>query len=201
MCYYLNSQLGGTSEPLSVDTLHDLFFLHERGTHAGVQAIWLSWGSSLAPVICGFLIEKKGWRWYHWLTTIMAGANMILIFFLVPETQYRRDLHEALDSVGADEEDMDQSPAEMSQSEEMKPEAQHKNAERVVSRSVPLPKRSFAQELKPWSPVQKDVNLLGSFVRPWATWCYPSVVWSVMSFSIHVCGYVFLLDLPLPDLY
>src|SRR6201999_2311707 len=47
-------------------------------------------------------------------------------------------------------------------------------------------KKSYLEELQPWSPGQKEVNLLGSFLRPWATWCYPSIVWSVFSFSIHV---------------
>ena len=98
-----NNQQRVQATPLSVSTLNDIFFLHERGTQAGVQAIWLSWGSSLAPVICGFLIQDKGWRWYHWLVSIMAGVDMILIFFFVPETQYPRDLHKSIDAAGVSE--------------------------------------------------------------------------------------------------
>src|SRR6266536_1412264 len=89
---------GGTSEPLSIATLNDLFFLHERGTPTGMQALALSIGNSSAPIVCGFLIQSQGWRWYHLLVSILAGINLLLIFFLVPETEYRRDLHQSMDS-------------------------------------------------------------------------------------------------------
>ncbi|KIW12694.1 hypothetical protein PV08_09972 [Exophiala spinifera] len=195
---FFASWASGTSEPLSVGTLHDIFFLHERGTQAGVQSIWLSLGSSLAPPICGFLIQDKGWRWYHWLVSILAGADLILLFFVVPETQYNRDMQSSLGAVGAEKENNGRSidtppetvdPKIMSGPEVEMLEAQSSTISRVK------PKKTYKEELKPWSPVNKEVNLVGSFLRPWATWCYPSVVWSVLSFSIHVTCVVVLISL------
>lgn len=67
------------------------------------KVIWLSFGASCAPVISGFLVKAKGWRWFHWLTAILAGANMIASILFLPETQYSRDLYKAMDvSVEAD---------------------------------------------------------------------------------------------------
>lgn len=76
--------LGGVSGPLSLASLNDLFFLHERGTQSGIQALSLSIGNAVAPVVSGFLIESKGWRWYHWLVVILAGVKWLLIFFSLP---------------------------------------------------------------------------------------------------------------------
>ncbi|KAK5043067.1 hypothetical protein LTR13_000838 [Exophiala sideris] len=190
---FFASWAAGTSEPLSVDSLHDLFFLHERGTQAGVQAIWLSWGSSLAPVVCGYLIEAKGWRWYHWLVSIMAGANLLLIIFLVPETQYHRDLHKALDSVAVDAND--EAITESPPSDVVETKSETGTMERLETRSAMVPQKTFSDGLKPWSPGRKDVKLLGSYIRPWETWAYPSVVWSVFSFSIHVTCVVVLITM------
>jgi hypothetical protein len=61
----------------------------------------LSFGNLIAPIVCGFLIQSEGWRWYEWVVSILAGANLLLIFFLAPETDYKRDLHKSIDSTGA----------------------------------------------------------------------------------------------------
>lgn len=120
----------------------------------------------------------------------MAGADFILIFFLVPETQYKRDLHSALDAAGVDEDNDLADGQTGSPSEMVEPKSGSETLERLETQRpagpATLPKKSYWQELTPWSPVRRDVNLLGSFCRPWATWCYPSVVWAVFSFSIHV---------------
>src|SRR5258707_14349075 len=95
------------SEPLSLASLNDLFFLHERGTQNGIQALSLSIGNAVAPIVSGFLIQSKGWRWYHWLVVILAGVNWLLIFFLYPETAYARDLHKSMDAAAVSRADVE----------------------------------------------------------------------------------------------
>ncbi|KAH8816701.1 major facilitator superfamily domain-containing protein [Xylogone sp. PMI_703] len=187
----------GTSEPLSVSSLNDLFFLHERGTQAGVQSIWLCWGSSFAPVICGFLIQSKGWRWYHWLVSILAGFNLILIVLFVPETQYRRDLHKSLDVAFADSQsvgtDFDKSTGKVLEQIEDKTVVDRSRTLETTTQTAE--KKTLLQQMKPWSPINRDVSLLASFIRPWSLWAYPSMVWGVMAFSIHVSCVVVLISL------
>jgi MFS family permease len=169
----------------------DLFFLHERGAQTGVQAVWLSLGSSLAPVISGYLIQGAGWRWFQWLTAILGGVNVILIFFLTPETSYPRDLHQALDVAGVAEhsDEVPEHKTENTTSHFPDSKPATNVVESLSASNMPtIAKRSYVTELIPWSPVQKDVNLVGVFVRPWATWAYPSVIWAVLSFSIHICA-------------
>jgi hypothetical protein len=117
----------------------------------------------------------------------MAGIDLILIFLLVPETQYQRDLHKALDSVGVEANSEPSTHTPPSAPSDIDDKFGNKTtAEFVETRSPTVSKKTYLQELVPWSPVHKDVNVIASFLRPWTTWCYPSVVWSVLSFSIHI---------------
>jgi MFS family permease len=195
----LNLSIGGTSEPLSVDTLNELFFLHERGTQAGVQGIWLSFGASFAPVISGFLIKARGWRWFHWLTAILSGINVITIFFCLPETQYPRDLHKAMDVAVAGD-FVEHVPQRSTKTEAAISEVEGANVVKLTTTAESNPQRNYTkktslQDIKPWSPLNKDASLIGAFVRPWALWAYASVAWACLSFSIHVSAYVSFLSL------
>jgi MFS family permease len=186
----LASVSAGISEPISVSTVNDLFFLHERGTQNGVQSIFLSMGASISPVITGFLIQSKGWRWYHWLLSILAGFDLLWIFFCTSETRYHRDFHQALDVAGAHEntdqpggDDNHVTKVELSHEEGNKSKD---NTDREAIAPIVPKKRTYLQELKPWSPLVKDANELAAFLRAWATWSYLSVVWVVLSWSLHV---------------
>jgi MFS family permease len=182
--------LAGTSEPLCVDTINDLFFLHERGTQTGVQGLWLCFGATLAPVAGGFLIAAKGWRWFHWVLAIFTGVNALLIFLFVPETQCRRDLHKSLDvTMAEDSENVTEVADFNGKSDVTETEGglvrEQTTTNQSATQSVYV-KRTFWQDLKPWSGVRKDVSLFGAFTRPWALFSYVSVIWNVMAFSIHI---------------
>ncbi|KAI1270851.1 major facilitator superfamily transporter [Xylaria sp. FL0933] len=43
-------------------------------------------GPLLAPIISGFCSTTIGWRWTFWIALIYAGATLIPVFFLLPET-------------------------------------------------------------------------------------------------------------------
>jgi hypothetical protein len=134
----------------------------------------------MAPVVCGYLIQSAGWRWYHWLVTILAGIDVVLIFLFSPETQYLRNLHSSMDITHAIDD-------VSFQSEE--PEQEKVETSRTVSSVNPsptYPKNTFWQELKPWSPANPEVNLIGAFIRPWTAWAFPSMIWGVLAFSLNV---------------
>lgn len=173
------------SEPLSLASLNDLFFLHERGTQNGIQALSLSIGNAVAPIVSGFLIESKGWRWYHWLVVILAGVNWLLIFFLYPETAYSRDLHKSLDAAavldhGNGDADAEQSGAN-TQTESKAEVVTVENCD-----PTPVAGKPFLQGLVPWSGVWKENNLLAAYMRPWVVWAYLSFVWGAVAFALHV---------------
>jgi len=146
----------------------------------------------MAPVICGFLIQSKGWRWFHWLVSILASVNVLLIFFLVPETQYRRDLHKSMDSTAAGGDglgDLENSPSSGHSDEDNEIKTNVVNVETTASSAITRPeptRKTHLEEIKPWSGVRRDTSLLAAYIRPWAMWTYPSMVWAVFAFSLHV---------------
>lgn len=52
-------------------------------------AIWVaaaSMGPALGPVMGGFAVEAKTWRWPMWIQVWLCGPVLILMFFCMPET-------------------------------------------------------------------------------------------------------------------
>lgn len=56
-----------------------------------VYAAFLSGGSQIGPVIAGYLIQARGWRWFFILCSIIAAVNLVTTIFMLPETIYERD--------------------------------------------------------------------------------------------------------------
>jgi MFS family permease len=56
-----------------------------------VYAGFLSGGSQIGPVIAGYLIQARGWRWFFILCAIIAAVNFITTIFFLPETIYERE--------------------------------------------------------------------------------------------------------------
>jgi len=180
----MNPSAGGVSEPLSIATLNDLFFLHERGTWAGAQALSLSIGNSLAPIVSGFLIQARGWRSYHWLVSGLCGLNWLLIAFLYPETAYVRDLHNSMDATGVNSESDEPETSTFDFGDQKSTAVEREtNASSPVDR---IPKKTYFEELKPWSTPRKDVSLWGAYLRPWAIFRLPTFTWVILAYSLHV---------------
>ncbi|KFY82891.1 hypothetical protein V498_08409, partial [Pseudogymnoascus sp. VKM F-4517 (FW-2822)] len=59
-----------------------------------IFSICLAGGSQVGPMIAGFLITARGWRWFFILCTILIAVNLVLILFFFPETNYRRVLYD-----------------------------------------------------------------------------------------------------------
>ena len=66
----------------------DLFYERNYSSAMAIYAAFLSGGSQIGPVIAGYLIEAKGWRWFFILCAIIAAVNLITTVFLLPETLY-----------------------------------------------------------------------------------------------------------------
>ena len=165
-----------------MDIIKDLFFLHERGLQSGVLGMAFILFSTLPPLVCGFLIEARGWPWYHWLVSIIAGVDLVCIIFFVPETRYRRDLHHALDEAAVSVENVDVTPLSK---EGLEPHVSHLEQQQTFGSAVA---KSYVQQLRPWSGMDPD-SLLYSFIRPWLFLAFPAIIWTILSFAIHVARY------------
>lgn len=71
-------------------------------TAMAIFSIFLAGGSQVGPMIAGFLIGARGWRWFFILCAILVALNLVLILFFFPETNYRRVLYEGETAQEAD---------------------------------------------------------------------------------------------------
>lgn len=69
-----------------------MFFERYYATAMALFSLFLTAGSQVGPVISGFLIGAKGWRWFFILCAILNAVNLVMTFFLLPETNYRQAL-------------------------------------------------------------------------------------------------------------
>ena len=95
----LNSLLGarifasfaaGSIESLGPSIIADMFFERYFATAMALFSLFLTAGSQVGPVIAGYLIFDKGWRWFFKLCAILNGINFFFCLFFLPETTYRR---------------------------------------------------------------------------------------------------------------
>lgn len=56
------------------------------------------------------------------------------------------------------------------------------------------PKKTFLQELKPWSGVHPTTSFVNFFIRPWPLIVYPAVIYSFISYSFSMIWGVCVLD-------
>jgi hypothetical protein len=97
------------------------------------------------------------------VTSIPTGLNLIAIFLFFPETQYLRD--NPVDTLGVGE-------------------AANKIETSTEVAELPIrAKKTFLQELKPWSPINRLVNPLQLFLSPLPLIIYPACIFGFLAYS------------------
>ncbi|KAH6995108.1 major facilitator superfamily domain-containing protein [Ilyonectria destructans] len=91
-CRMVIGLAAGQSEALVPMITQEIFFLHERGRSLMIQqtiqvvltSVWVLFASPIAGAITP--------EWWYGLGAILSGVQLVLAFFLVPETKYDRTL-------------------------------------------------------------------------------------------------------------
>jgi hypothetical protein len=104
---------------------------------------------------------------------IFAGADAIALFFFFPETQYFRESEDST-QVAA--------PTEKGPTTSEEPES--------VSSHSDIPKKSYLQQLTPWSGINpgiaKNTSFFNLLVRSWPMVVYPAVIYSFLTFAFNL---------------
>ncbi|GKZ69012.1 hypothetical protein AnigIFM60653_011659 [Aspergillus niger] len=87
----------GSIESLGPSILADMFYERNYSSAMAIYALFLSAGSQVGPLIAGYLVAARGWRWFFILCLIVAAVNLVTTFFFLPETLYERGPEEQLD--------------------------------------------------------------------------------------------------------
>ncbi|KAK1757810.1 protein HOL1 [Echria macrotheca] len=175
---------GSSTEALGASIVNDLYFLHERGAKMGIYMNFISGGNSIGPLICGFIVNSLSWRWHKWIAVILTAINFLTVVFFVPETRYFRDenqnvagsaINSSREEVAAS--DMEKNTATAKDRPDSGPES---------PTLAPVPKKTWLQELNPWSGVAPDTNLFKIFVRPLPMFVYPCVIYSFLGYAVSL---------------
>ncbi len=87
-----------TANVLAIIT--DVFPAGKRGTAMGVQAILISGGASMGPIIGGFLVTHFGWQSVFLVNVPIGIVASIMGFFILPQLKSNRAM-EPIDWVGS----------------------------------------------------------------------------------------------------
>lgn len=147
---------------------------------------------NLSPIISGYVADKYGWRTNFRIMIAFTAVALLLIFFAVPETSYKRpavfetDISSTADLPITEEDptadviapakehgsDVSTPPAD----EEKSPmEMQHDNSP-----------RSYWQELLPMRGLETKDNPLVLLARFFTCALYPAVIWSFLVGGTYV---------------
>ena len=115
---------------------------------------------NLAPVLSGYVAEKYTWRTNFWILTAFTGLGWVLVVFACPETRYNRPMMLETDLATSAE----TSTALGTESQE---------------------KRTYWQDLKPYSGVDRNSNPLERLVCLFSCVLYPAVTWCFLVGSTY----------------
>jgi MFS family permease len=160
-------------ESIVPSTVTDMFFLHNRGELVAIYGLSVLGGNELGPMFSGFIVQALGMSWAFWIVTMFVGANIICMFFFMPETKFTGPRPEPFQASRAGEES------------DLKDQV-------VVEELSPVPKKTFVEELKFWNSGDPNVNLLHVFFRPFVLLAYPTVVWSCLIYGMALSWNVIL---------
>ncbi|KAL5116025.1 hypothetical protein ACEQ8H_006036 [Pleosporales sp. CAS-2024a] len=174
-------------ESLVVSMIGDLFFVHQRGTFMTPIQFILGAASNFSAIIVGPIATHLGWRWLFHILIPFAALEVILLFFFVPETSYRRDHHRY---------DMNESSQDNLQNVVVALEKSHGKMaktgdddddmvkiESATTSTLPglgPKKKTFVQELAIFTGTYSTDNLLQLVVAPFAVCANLAVLWMVI---------------------
>ncbi|KXS22481.1 MFS general substrate transporter [Gonapodya prolifera JEL478] len=84
-------QGAGTSASFSVlaGTISDLYPIEQRGRAGGYSSFGTVLGAVVGPGVGGIIASIWGWRHISSATALVTGVEIVLIYFLIPETLHR----------------------------------------------------------------------------------------------------------------
>ncbi|KAG7412531.1 putative MFS-type transporter [Fusarium oxysporum f. sp. rapae] len=165
-------------EALVPASISDIWFVHQRGFRNAVFNLGVLGGINLASPIAGAIIDQYGYRTCLWAMAGAFGVQLLLTFFFMPETAYKRPVDSGIPVNSHLEES---SPAD--DKKECVSEVENRAS---VCESSPIPeKHSFIQELRPWSGYYDSSGFWYSIFAPFKMLGSPVVIWGC--FQLTIC--------------
>ncbi|KAI5286986.1 hypothetical protein KEM54_006331 [Ascosphaera aggregata] len=153
-------------------------------------------GAFLTPVIAGRIGSDLSWRWNFNFIAIFTGCAVILVFFFVPETAFKRDRRLEIDLNGNISQETVSGPLP-SEVEDGQNDDAEKNGVNSSSRGLPsqqpIPaKKSYWRTLALFSGRKTDERFYKLVLRPFPLFLQPGVAWSCLIQGVTIGWTVFI---------
>jgi MFS family permease len=171
-------------EAIVPSTVTDIFYLHERGEKVSIYGLSVLGGNELGPLVSAYIIQALSMRWAFFIVAMFIGVNVVTIFLFMPETKFtglRPVIRPRGNTPGACDEANQKSLSEHRETIEDAPGV--KLAETDVSSAR---KKTFIQELAPYTVVDHNVSLWAVFTRPFILMAYPTVIWASLVYGMSL---------------
>lgn len=123
------------------------------------------------------------WRLFFYVEIAFAAALLILAFFFVEETAYKRNATSPPPRMSSAASDSSVERKVFGQ-EEVKEDPLA--SERVEVQTLIPPRRTFMQQLKPWSAIDHEESFFLTAARSFTYFLVPSVLWVITSYGIYI---------------
>ncbi|RDH27565.1 major facilitator superfamily domain-containing protein [Aspergillus welwitschiae] len=170
-------------ESLSLGLLGDLYFVHERGSRAGLLALSLTCMSAVVSIVSGPITENLGWRYMFIVHLPFEIAGAITVIFFLPETQFQRPTCEQ------------RSPGSAQADTAKQSDFSHDEIVQTVTRPGSLEahhlsrRKRYVQTLAIVSGTYTNESVMKLLLAPFITLVIPSVTWSILVGGIAVAFY------------
>ncbi|KAK6376596.1 uncharacterized protein PV06_05868 [Exophiala oligosperma] len=154
----------------------DLYFVHERGVRMAITNTCLFGGAFLTPVFVGMISAHIGWEWSFYLLAIFMAPGLLLIFFFVPETAYRRAHALDLDILAEDSSRESLTHPQNGAT----PENEEKTLHSMTVTETPGRKVSYVQTLMPFNGRKTNESFFRLLLRPFPLFLHPAVAWACL---------------------
>ncbi|KAH8676347.1 major facilitator superfamily transporter [Xylariales sp. PMI_506] len=150
----------------------DLYFVHQRGKRMAFTNMAVFGGAFFTPIVVGKITHTIKWWWTFRLVSIFCAASLVALFFLCPETAFRRDpvLNTDMVAFTGSEDAMNQDKER--HTTQVNPEA----AAAAASR----PKKTYLESLALFDGRKTDENFLKLLFRPFPLFAQPAFLWACL---------------------
>ncbi|GKT63597.1 major facilitator superfamily transporter [Colletotrichum tofieldiae] len=166
----------------------DLYFVHQRGSRMAFTNLAVFGGAFFTPIVVGKITHSIGWWWTFYLEAIFCAVMLPAVFFLCPETSYRRDAALNTD-IAAESIELVNKPGSFNDGPSSSPSDDREKLTAGSSTNAPGqeagrgphgPKKTFVQSLALFDGRKTDEGYWKLLLRPFPLFVQPAFLWGCL---------------------
>lgn len=173
-------------ESLSLATVGDIFYLHERGWRTALIVFTLACMAALVAMISGVITQNIGYRQLFTIALPFCIVGLLGFIFLLPETQFNREHVEIVARQTNSASDEEKHPKD---GEEEISHRETKGSETMQETNTPVSakaKKTYVQSLAIFSGTYTDKNLFRILIEVFVHLLNPAVIWMLLTSAVIV---------------